>query len=1517
MTIYPATLLGSGSRHRPGRRFRPRPARTVVLGSATALLIQLTGAPAPASAATAAVSYTYDAAGRLATVTNSAGTATYHYDAEGNLLSVSESAAGPRQTALPHHQGLPRPAISSASPSVVAPGKAITITGRGFSAAKAKDTVRVGDLMAPVSSASATELRITAPPGTGGKVAVTTPGGTAHGPKVKITEPRQLREPAPGRDPHPLRAAPGVTGLSGLVETNQGAVLPGVSVTVASVAGKTQETTRARRDGQFLFTNLAPGRHQLIITATSVASVDYGVYAEPVELPKGQTTVMPWVTYLTPLDLAHAITIGSPASHEVNVTSPKLPGLIIQIPKGTVIRDRNGHVVTKVSLTPLTVGRTAYPLAPGMQPGFFTLQPGDATVSGPGLRVVYANASDQPPGTAIPYFVDSPDWAGTGWWRYGTGHVSANGKQIDPAPGARWHLITLGGYSTDPPPYPNPAPCPGPPPPGGGGGGGGGSNGPPPAGPSCPAGGGGGDPISLATGLFVDDETDLTLNDVESVPLMRTFRQLDDTVRDFGIGMSSSLNFYIVANGSGDFNLYNPAGGVITYAPTSTTGVYQAVGSPTEFVGSTLTWTSGDPDGPFTVNLTDGAVLSFDNPAYLTAITDRFGNTITINRNELTSNGGQISTVTTPDGLWLQFTYGNCVTASPGTTCITQVTDNSGRTVNYSYDAFGRLTTVTNPAGGVTKYAWTACTTSVTCTELLSTTDPDGHVTSNTYSPTTGWVTGQTDGDGNTWSYSYVSNSSGQVTQATVTDPRGIKDQYSFSSSGLPSSVTYGLGSSDPQTVKASFSSTTNLLTSETDALGRTTDYAYDALGNLASITYLAGTSSAAIWSYKYDPVYSRITSVTNPLGFTTTIAYNDAAQTETLTDPLGRKWVTTLNDEGQPIEQTNPLGGTTYLSYLYGDLVAISNPLGETTGAYYDSVGQLLDITDAEGNTESYTWTPLGQMASETNPLGGVTSYGHDADGNLTSVTDADGHKTSYSYNHDSELATKTDPLGKVTSYSYDGDGDLTKITDAMANVDTFAYDDFGNLTTALYGVSGSTQQTKIVYTYDNGNRMTKAVQTPGGTYSLSYDGLNDVLSQTGPAGTVSRTYNAAGLPTSMTVPGQTKITYSYDNDDQLTGITQGTATVAQTWDDLSRLSSVTLPDGIKDTSTYDAANELTAQTFQKGSTTVGALSYSYTPDSQISSESGSLASTTLPAAVSSNTYNADNELTSANGTSYSYNADGDLTSTGTSTYAWNAQNQLTGISGATTAAFTYNPFGQQATVTIGGTATSYLYDGIASDSNVVQEQSGGTPTANLLTGAPGQLFQFTTPSGTNDSLLTSPLGSTIALAGSTGAISTSYSYTPGGVATASGASSPNTFEFNATQNNRTGLYLMGARYYDPATGTFISQDPTGFTNGSTNLYGYAGNDPVNHGDPTGCGAKSFNCYKNQFLWNLGIGLVAGLVGVAVAVAIPIVLAGTALAAATVTVIAAAGGVVATAVVNAVGQTLLNYLIDTNPACQ
>jgi RHS repeat-associated protein len=63
-------------------------------------------------------------------------------------------------------------------------------------------------------------------------------------------------------------------------------------------------------------------------------------------------------------------------------------------------------------------------------------------------------------------------------------------------------------------------------------------------------------------------------------------------------------------------------------------------------------------------------------------------------------------------------------------------------------------------------------------------------------------------------------------------------------------------------------------------------------------------------------------------------------------------------------------------------------------------------------------------------------------------------------------------------------------------------------------------------------------------------------------------------------------------------------------------------------------------------------------------------------------------------------------------------------------------------------------------------------------------------------------------------------------------------------------GLYNYGHRWYDPATGRFASEDPSGFAAGDANLYRYVGNDPLNNTDPTGL-CSSGN--SSSFLGALG----------------------------------------------------------------
>jgi RHS repeat-associated protein len=70
---------------------------------------------------------------------------------------------------------------------------------------------------------------------------------------------------------------------------------------------------------------------------------------------------------------------------------------------------------------------------------------------------------------------------------------------------------------------------------------------------------------------------------------------------------------------------------------------------------------------------------------------------------------------------------------------------------------------------------------------------------------------------------------------------------------------------------------------------------------------------------------------------------------------------------------------------------------------------------------------------------------------------------------------------------------------------------------------------------------------------------------------------------------------------------------------------------------------------------------------------------------------------------------------------------------------------------------------------------------------------------------------------------------------ASAGGATNTETgFTGASTPNQTGGFTYLRNRWYDPATGRFLTQDPIGLA-GGVNLYAYAGNDPVQFSDPFG----------------------------------------------------------------------------------
>jgi uncharacterized protein RhaS with RHS repeats len=211
------------------------------------------------------------------------------------------------------------------------------------------------------------------------------------------------------------------------------------------------------------------------------------------------------------------------------------------------------------------------------------------------------------------------------------------------------------------------------------------------------------------------------------------------------------------------------------------------------------------------------------------------------------------------------------------------------------------------------------------------------------------------------------------------------------------------------------------------------------------------------------------------------------------------------------------------------------------------------------------------------------------------------------------------------------------------------------------------------------------------------------------------------------------------------LTQIAQGTSTVGFSYDNANRRSTLSLSNGVNVSYTYDNDSRVTGITYKFNANTLGDLSYMYDSLGRRTLVDGSFASTGLPSAVTSATYDAANELTNWNGTSLSYDLNGNMLSDGVNTFTWNARNQVASLNNVS---LQYDAFGRRIQNIAG---KSFLYDG----ANATQELSGGTVLANLVSGGVDEVFTRADSAGTFTQLKDA-LGSTIALVDAAGNVQT-----------------------------------------------------------------------------------------------------------------------------------------------------------------
>jgi RHS repeat-associated protein len=97
------------------------------------------------------------------------------------------------------------------------------------------------------------------------------------------------------------------------------------------------------------------------------------------------------------------------------------------------------------------------------------------------------------------------------------------------------------------------------------------------------------------------------------------------------------------------------------------------------------------------------------------------------------------------------------------------------------------------------------------------------------------------------------------------------------------------------------------------------------------------------------------------------------------------------------------------------------------------------------------------------------------------------------------------------------------------------------------------------------------------------------------------------------------------------------------------------------------------------------------------------------------------------------------------------------------------------------------------------------------------------------------SAVGHTVALTDATGSVTSTNLYEAfGGIIASSGSSDNDKLANTKERDFSIDLDNHGFRYYDPATGRYITRDPSGEPDGPNNFL-YVGNNPINHIDPQG----------------------------------------------------------------------------------
>lgn len=579
------------------------------------------------------------------------------------------------------------------------------------------------------------------------------------------------------------------------------------------------------------------------------------------------------------------------------------------------------------------------------------------------------------------------------------------------------------------------------------------------------------DPVDVMTGEFYIDAVDLSLPGPMPMTVRRNYSSQNVIGNQFGIGWKLNYMPFLTINSGGTI-IYSaePDGSVIAYQsvsnnlwmpsvaanPTLNTHTAMGTGSTANLFNGKIVKTQNGGNTFYTLYAPDGSqrifqVMSFtplggltSTRPYLIQWVDNCGNSYTVQygTDPAQPDCGQARRIQCSNGNYLGFyfdVYGHITDAYTG----------DGRRVEYDYDNFGDLSTVTLPDQSQVNYVYQHGTQAVTNSGVVSQVPYSTHLIIQEISP-----------NGRELDNSYDSQRRVTNQVATVGVDLSLIRSGSFAYTNnfvltnLSATITGSTGFTDAKGNPITYTYSNSLITAITDQLGETTHqywYADNATAPGYPRSLWKVQDKRGLWTqYQYDAAGN----------ITNTIVTGDLKGAGNTNDQA----VTTAiyNSNNLPLFVTNAVTNVTRYIYdstypfLPQQIVHISG--GTSVSADYMIYGSV--TSKVTNGTLVVTNTAYGLLQRKIWASGSTNAATNDW------VYDGRGYPA-----QQTKYSATTDP-NVVINTLFDERGELVWQTDVAGRNTHFDYDPMGRLTTKeYYDENGNLIEWNYLYYNENGD--------------------------------------------------------------------------------------------------------------------------------------------------------------------------------------------------------------------------------------------------------------------------------------------------------------------------------------------------------------------------------------------------------------------------------------------------------------